>query len=179
MRNESADYLSLTAPWDLAAVFTFCGVINLTGFFLTALGTILTFKGNRAMKRAKVIEASARQNVMLQVAVNEMGSLANQTTILKLRIDSKNWDLGRYISAELTSRLREAKGAFSDVKGVNRDRLEVAARSAAALNEYLSNSPDPEDELVKESNAECAYLDTLLRDILGSLKLRPHVETIL
>jgi hypothetical protein len=161
------------------AAINFSGAVNLLGLALTALGTYLTFKGNRAIKTARVIASNARQNVLLQMAASEIGSLGNQVAMLRVRVVSGNWEVSQHISSEVTARLHEAKGAFIQIRGLNRDLLDVAARSASELNEYLTSSGDGEDEKSQRLQLSCDYLCVLLHDIYGTLKMKEHEVTVL
>jgi len=161
-------------------LLTHCStIVNVSGWLLTALGTYLTFKGNRAIRKAKAIAATARRNVLLQMAASEVGDLSNQAAILRIHIGFKKWDVSQHISGELVSRLHEAKTAYHGIQGINRDRLEVAARSATEIAQYLHDSVDGEDEKVHRLQSSCDFLGVLLRDVHGTLKLKEHEETIL
>jgi hypothetical protein len=154
----------------------FWEVVN---FGVAVLGIYLALKGIRAIKNAKIIGATSRRNVMLQMAASEVGSLRNQVGILRTHVSFRSWEVSQHISGELASRLHEAKTTYGEIRGLNRDRLEVAARSASDMSQYLSSTTDGEDDKVQRLQSSCDYLGVLLNDVYGTLKLKAHEETIL
>jgi hypothetical protein len=179
VRQQSSTQVPPQLPlgWLLATHLS--GVVNVLGLILTALGTYLTFKGNRAIRKAEAIAATARRNVLLQIAASEVSNLSNQAAILRIHVGFKNWDVSQHISVEIVSRLQEAKSAYQEIRGINRDRLAVAARSAIEIADYLHSCGDGEDDKAQKLQASCDYLALLLHDVYGALKLKEHEDKVL
>jgi len=146
--------------------------LNVSGFILTALGTYLTIKGNQKIKKGKAIVEIARRNLLIQVAANEISTLQNKIMMLGAYVTSRNWVIAQHIATELSSKLHESKTAFLEIKGTNRDRLEVAARTAARMNEYFTTTTDGDDDKAQKLRSFCNDLEIFLADIHGALKFK-------
>jgi hypothetical protein len=69
-------------------------------------------------------------------------------------------------------------GPFSKLRAVNLDRLEVAARTAATMNEYLTSTPDAGEAKIQRLQIFCLYIAELLDDACGALRFMELEETI-
>ena len=154
-----------------------CGVLNVVGLILTAVGTYLTVKGNHAIKKARLVSATARRNVLMQVAASEFVECRGQVQILRVHVGNCNWVVSEHICSFLATKLSEAKTSALGLEGINRDRLEVASRAASQLNALLNSGTDGE-KTVEKAQELCDYLSGLLGDIYGSLRLKEPEEII-
>src|ERR1700722_16788860 len=127
-----------------------CGLLNVTAFLLTALGTYLTYKGRKDIRAARAISATARQNIMTQVAANEFGECRHHAEMLWVHMGNRSWPISEYISAALSTKLAMAKAFERELQGINRDALDVSVRTALQLRDYLSTTNDPEPEKIQK-----------------------------
>lgn len=167
-------------PWwaSFSGAIHLNGILNVVGLLLTALGTYLTIRGNKKIKEAHAIVQIARRNILLQVAAAEVSHFSSQATILRVHVGIKRWDVSQHISAQLASKLQEATTAFVEVRGLDRDRLEVVAREASRMNQYLTSTTDTDDLKIQRVQEYCDYLVELLGGIYGSLKLKELEEIV-
>ncbi len=130
------------------------------------------------MKRAREISKSSRQNVLAQVAASEFGECRQQAEMLSLHVGNKNWPISEHISSTLSIKLGLAKAFEKELRGIDRDALDVSVRTASQLREYLSTTDDPEPDKIQKGQEQCRYLSHLLNGIHGSLRLKMPEELL-
>lgn len=172
MQTQSSS-LGVSSLWaGLLDSIRLCGVLNAVSFLVTALGTYLAIKGKRDIKRAQDISAMARRNTLAQVAANEFAECLHQVEMLIVHVGSSSWQMSAYLSSAVSMKLQQTKAFEKELRGINRDALDVSVRTASGLREYLSTTTDPEPEKILKGKQQCLFLSALLTDIHGSLRFR-------
>ena len=170
---------SLPSWWEgLFGAIRLCGVLNITGLVLTALGTWLTFKGRREIKRAREISVTARRNILTQVAASEFADCLHHVEMLFLHVGGRSWQISEHISSTLSTKLLQTKAYEKELQGLNRDALDVSVRTASQLREYLNSTTDAEPEKIQKGQQQCLFLSELLSGIHGSLRFRQPEEIV-
>jgi hypothetical protein len=153
--------------------------LGLAGVIVGVLGWLASLRGLRESAEAKAQERSAqeaasaaRQELLLQRAVEDFRVIVENVEELAGRVTSADWTKVRELLPSLKRRLSEANGSFQKIlKGIDMDKLDVAIRAVKTLVKVL---PAPGAEVPAETAQamilQCDRISELVDEIYGKLK---------
>jgi len=153
--------------------------LGLAGVVVGVLGWLASLRGLRESAEARARERSAqeaasaaRQELLLQRAVEDFRIIVENVEELAGRVTSADWTRVRELLPSLKRRLSEANGSFQKIlKGIDMDKLDVAIRAVKTLVKVL---PAPGAEMPAETAQamilQCDRISELVDEIYGKLK---------
>ncbi len=153
--------------------------LGLAGIIVGALGWRASLRGLRESADARARERTAqeaanaaRQDLLLQSAVEDFRIIVENVEELTGRVASSDWVKVRSLLLPLKRRLSEANGSFQKIlKGIDMDKLDVAIRSVKNLVKVVpAEGAEVPAETVQAMILQCDRISELVGEIYGKLK---------
>jgi len=148
--------MNITVDWSL--------VLNVASILVAVCSLI---KMQSARQAARV----ARQKLLNQRAVEEFDDMARGAANLSMVIRNQEWRQCAELSTALRVSLARANGSWPDlVKGLEKDKLEVAAKGIQFLTARVPAQGPLDDELLQQMIEQCYFVIDVVAEIAGRLK---------
>ena len=148
--------MNITVGWSDA--------INVVAILVTLYSI---WKKQTAEESARV----ARQKLLNQRAVEQFDEMVRGAASLSLMIRNQEWRQCAELSTALRISLARANGSWPDLlKGLEKDKLEVAAKGVQSLAARIPAQGEPDGELLQPMIEQSNLVIDVVAEIAGRLK---------